>query len=207
MHDGKLQCASCQITSVNKYHYTRHVGKVHADFMDEVFIKDGLTIQEVTSPRKPKVGVFCDGCRETFASKEQKSLHTCYSLMDKSSKAIASVRLADSRKRSLDESANDAPVEDDEDEIFKAMDRLHNDQEGAVQEEEDAKSEEPLEKKAKPLIELQLGSLESSSSESEEETPVIRDRLCKGCDKRYPVTEFSQHIISPASKCAKYMFT
>ena len=66
--------------------------------------------------------------------------------------------------------------------------------------EDDAKSEEPLEKKAKNWIEFK------ESSSSEDEAIIIRDKICKGCDRRFPVKEFTKHI-EPASKCAKYMFS
>ena len=119
MHDGRLECVSCQVTFASNYAYTRHVAKVHTEVIDAVFLRDGLEIPENSSPEKPKN--YCDGCRETFASKEQKRLHTCYSLLDKEEKDIA-----ESRKREFVEKAG---IPELEDEIYKAMEKMHNSEE------------------------------------------------------------------------------
>ena len=211
LSDGKLNCPLCPSTFVGKYHYARHCGNVHG-IIYRLFRRDGLQIEEEPNPlislEQQMSGIVCDGCKETFASKETIKLHTCHSLLDKIDKIVSNERVSkvsyNEESPAIEKKRKLLVSENIDDEIEREMDRIHNDTD---------ESEEPLEKKSK--IQLEQVSADDpdssdetdSSSDDQEESNVPRDKLCKGCDKRYPVKDFSSHIKSSNSKCAKYMFS
>ena len=214
--EGRLHCPICYSDYANKYAMARHIGRVHG-VMDRLFKEKGLVIEEEPNPlhsvqQQRSGGIICDGCRMEFASKENLRLHTCHSLLDKMDRTVSNERSAkvestsNAKKRALDD-----------DKLFAEMDRIHGEEEPeggqgipvdlAGGNDSDNRSEEPLEKKSK--IELTEASDDSSDDDTESDSdsePRDLMKLCKGCNQRYPVKTFAEHIKSSKSECSKFMF-
>ena len=214
--EGRFHCPICYFDYANKYSVARHVGRVHG-VMDRLFKEKGLVIEEEPNPlhsvqQQRSAGILCDGCKMEFASKENLRLHTCHSLLDKMDRTVSNERSA-----KVESASNTKKRAREDDELFAEMDRIHGEQQPEIRpgtpdepvggDESDNKSEEPLEKKSK--IELTEASDDSSDDDTDSDSdsePRELMKLCKGCNQRYPVKTFAEHIKSSKSECSKYMF-